>query len=179
MGRSPSKTQLCPSSLLPDLLVPARLHATSLASLFVIPIAAPLRKCSSSQFIRKSSCTIAAAQRLYMEPQRTQRNAEELTANDTKSQALGLVSQFWQFRRLWQFWQFSVPPWQVLLFRLRRLRAIPRDHGRSSSLRLLRFLRVSKVLGLVSQFWQFRRLWQFWQFSVSPCLRASVAGVAF
>src|SRR6185437_768820 len=36
--------------------------------------------------------------------------------------------------------------------------------GYPAFLRLLRFLCVSKVLGLVSQFWQFRRLWQFWQF---------------
>src|SRR6185312_7600976 len=64
---------------------------------------------------------------------RTQRNAEELTANDTKSQELGLVSQFWQFRRLRQFWQFFVSlclPGRCCLSYHARLRAIPRDLSR-------------------------------------------------
>jgi len=46
----------------------------------------------------------------------------------------GWFLNFGNFGGLRQFWQFFVPPWQVLPFRLRRLRAIPRDHGRSSSL---------------------------------------------
>src|SRR6185437_4226409 len=59
------------------------------------------------------------------------------------SKVLGLVFQFWQFRRLWQFWQF--------LHRHQRYGFLVRANPQQDFC----FLRVSKVLGLVSQFWQF------------------------
>lgn len=50
-----------PSSMLPSLLFPAQLYATSLASFSFIPMRADLRKCSPSHFLRKSSCTTIRA----------------------------------------------------------------------------------------------------------------------